>query len=222
MRRWLALGLAVALVTLAAAADDGSERESWPWTAVGRVQVDGKGPCSGVLIEPRTVLTVGHCVAHRRPWQGLAPERLQVAFGDAAHAVAAVELAPSSPFARNGALGAVGDDWALLTLAEAAAPAPVPYDGVAGARRAFILDLPLFKVGYAGGARHRDVACGIVELSASGTAFTFECPGGAGRGRSGSALLVRLGDGYTVVGSQSAEIRGRFTTLGVAANLPAP
>ncbi len=222
MRPLLVVAAALACLLSPAAADEEPVDDRWPWTAVGRVQLDGKGPCSGVLIEPRTVLTVGHCVARRRPWEGRAPKRLQVVLAQQAHEVTAVELAPASPFQPDGDLGPVGNDWALLTLAEDATPTPVPYEGVPGARRAFILDLPLFKVGYAAGTRRRDVACGIVEVSSSGTAFTFSCPGGAGRGRSGSALLVRLGDGYTVVGTQSAEIRGRFTTLGVAVNLPAP
>lgn len=194
---------------------------AWPWSAVVRVLRDGGGPCSGVLIAPRTVLTVGHCVATRAPWAPLPAARLSVRFADADadadYAVAEVTLARASPFRANGRLGPVRHDWALLALVDAPVEvAPVPYAGGAAARLAFILDGALFKVGWQGGARRRDVACRVRELDGEARAFSFGCPGGAGRGRSGSALIRRVGERYEVVAVQSAEARTRFTTLGIA------
>jgi len=190
---------------------------AWPWSAVGRVLRDGGGPCSGVLVAPRTVLTVGHCVATRRPWAPLPAERLSVRFADADHAVADVRLARASPFRPNGRLGPVRHDWALLALADAPIEvAPVPYAGGKGARLAFILDAALFKVGWKGGERRRDVACRVHKLDGEARAFSFACPGGAGRGRSGSALIRRVGERYEVVAVQSAEAKNRFTTVGIA------
>ncbi len=58
-----ALGLALLL------SGAGGVPPDWPWSAVGRVLTDGGGPCSGVLVEPALVLTVGHCVAGGQDWR---------------------------------------------------------------------------------------------------------------------------------------------------------
>ena len=80
------------------------------------------------------------------------------------------------------------------------------------------MDEPLFKVGWSGASRQRDVACKVVE--ADDDVFAFTCPGGAGTGRSGSAILQRSEGGYRVLGVQSAEARNAFTTLGLAVRGP--
>jgi protease YdgD len=202
------------------AAAEADRAEAWPWSAVGRVLRDGKGPCSGVLIEPRTVLTVGHCVAGGRPWRAKPAERLTVMLDGRVYAVATVRIADQSPFTPGGSIGDLRNDWAFLELAERPTVDPVPYGGTAAARRAMAVDEPLFKVGWVGDERRRDVACTILELDADGRLLSFRCPGGAGQGRSGSALLVRTGERYEVVGVQSAEAKSAFATIGVAVVRP--
>lgn len=181
--------------------------EGWPWAAVGRVLTDGDGPCSGVLVASRTVLTVGHCVAGSG-WQAEPADRLTFALETSTHAVAAVRLSPRSPMTPGGKIEDVRQDWALLELEEPPAVAPVPYGGPAAARRAFALDEPLVKTGWApragGRERVRDHVCRIQELTPDATAFIYRCPGGAGAGRSGSALIQRAGQGFEVVAVQSA------------------
>ena len=215
-RRWqraagllLLAGLLAAAPAVVAAPTDG-----WPWSGVGRVLRDGKGPCSGVLIGPSLVFTVGHCVAERDPWTASAADRLSVVFGSERYRVAEVRVAPVSPFDEAGELGPVGNDWALLALARRPAVEPVPLAGVRGARRAAADGSGVFKVGWRGDTRRRDVAGTVIEVAAG--AFSFQCPGGAGRGRSGSALLARTDEGYVVLGVQSAEAKNRFTTIGIA------
>jgi hypothetical protein len=79
----------------------------------------------------------------------------------------------------------------LLELAAPPPIDPVPYGGAAAARRALALDDPVFKVGWRGQDLKREVACTILEIEPDGRLLAFRCPGGAGEGRSGSALLVR-------------------------------
>ncbi|MFP4126860.1 MAG: trypsin-like serine peptidase [Alphaproteobacteria bacterium] len=215
MPRWRRLGVGPALLAaLLAAGPVAASSDDWPWSGVGRVLRDGKGPCSGVLIDPSVVFTAGHCVAERDPWKAIAADRVSVVLNDARYRVADVRVAPLSPFDPSGQLGPIGNDWALLVLARRAAVEPVPLAGLRGARRAAADGRGVFKVGWRGEARRRDVACTVLELAAG--AFTFQCPGGAGAGRSGSALLARADEGYVVLGVQSAEAKSRFTTLGIA------
>jgi protease YdgD len=216
-----ALVLAAALLALAtpAAADDRSN-EDWPWSAVGRVLTDGTGPCSGVLIEPRIVLTVGHCVAGGSPWRAQPVGRLSVALAGTSYAVGNVRIAEQSPFAPDGAIGDLRHDWALLELAAPPPIDPVPYRGTAAARRALALDNPVFKVGWRGQDLKREVACTILEIEPDGRLLAFRCPGGAGEGRSGSALLVRSGRSWEAVAVQSGEAQNAFTAIGLAVFAP--
>jgi hypothetical protein len=187
----------------------GGRPPDWPWSAVGRVLVDGGGPCSGVLVAPALVLTAGHCVAGGAEWQAHAPNRLRVELGGREHAVAAVRIDPVSPFGADGRPQDLSHDWALLELAEAPLVSPVPYGGATAARRAYATDETLIKVGWQplpGGfaSRLNESDCGIAELPADARSFVYRCPDGAGPGRSGSALLLPAGEGWEVVAVQSA------------------
>ena len=187
----------------------GGQPPDWPWSAVGRVLTDGQGPCSGVLVTPALVLTVGHCVAGCPGWQPRALDRLRVELGGREHAVTAVRLDPAPPFGPDGKPLDLSHDWALLELTEPSRVPPVPYGGATAARRAYATDEPLTKVGWqplpAGFAsRLNDPDCRIAELPAEARTRVYRCPEGAGPGRSGSALLLPAGNSWEVVAVQSA------------------
>ena len=170
---------------------------------------DGGGPCSGVLVGPALVLTVGHCVAGGPGWQPTPLERLRVRLGGREHAVAAVRLDQTSPFGPDGKPGDLSHDWALMELAEPSLVRPIPYGGATAARRAYATDEPLTKVGWqplpAGFAsRLSDGDCRIAELGPPTRTLVYRCPDGAGPGRSGSALLLPAGESWEVVAVQSA------------------
>ena len=46
------------------------------WEAVGRVDMAGKGTCTGTLIAPDQVLTAAHCIVERGTWQPIDPARI--------------------------------------------------------------------------------------------------------------------------------------------------
>jgi hypothetical protein len=215
--RALAAGLLAALLGGGGdAAAQAANEEAEPWSAVARVLRDGKGACSGVLVASRTVMTVGHCVARRKPWRALPTERVTVRFDGVDHAVAAIRLDERSPFRGDGRLGPVAHDWAVLELVDAPEREPVPYRGGGAVRRAFVLDEPVVKAGWRAGTVARDDTCRIADVDAAAHVFTFTCGAAAGRGRSGSALFVRRAGAYAVIGVQSAEAQSDAATVGIA------
>lgn len=59
--------------------DTGSASKGWE--AVGRLNLDGKGFCTGALIAPNLVLTAAHCLWDKKSGQRLEPGRVQFLAG---------------------------------------------------------------------------------------------------------------------------------------------
>jgi hypothetical protein len=177
--------------------------------SIGRILTGGTedGACAGVLVARDRVLTAGHCVMDKRAWRADAAPPTRFLLDGVEYAVDEILLSPSSPFATRGRLE-LRHDWALLRLVDGPGPRgrPLPYAGADAAQVAFITDEPLVKAGYRKGSRLIVTEdCRPQGREAGSEILLFRCPDEARTGRSGSALLRREREGFSVVAIQSAK-----------------
>jgi protease YdgD len=190
-----------------------------PWRALGRVQTELGGRCTGVLIAPDQVLTAAHCLVAPRSGQFVQPGSVHFLLGYnlgqwvATARVRSYARAPDYVPLR----GPVGADWAVLTLER---PLGTPDRILPLLRQAPAPRTPVMLGGY---QRDRpevlmaDAGCRLIGLQRRADApptLVHDCA--ATSGSSGAPLLARLpdGSGWGVVGVASAT--GRDVALGHA------
>jgi protease YdgD len=171
-----------------------------PWNALGRVQSQVTGRCTGVLVAPDLVLTAAHCLV-TRAGSFARPESLHFLLGyrlgeyAAVGQVVSVRMGAGFDAARRGPVEA---DWALLRLAAPLPAAPLP-----------LWDAPVppgARVMLAGYQQDRpevllaDTDCTL--LGREGALLRHGCA--ATRGASGAPLLLVLPDGRAAVAGVAA------------------
>jgi len=204
------------------------DRDAAPWRALGRVQLDIGGRCTGALIAPRLVLTAAHCVVASRSRQVVQPGTVNFLLGYHLGAWAAqakgvaISLGPSFDPQKRLPHGA---DWALVTLDRALGPT----DRILPIRREPPPPrTPLFLGGYQQDRPElllADTECRAIGLRKEANAppvLLHDCAGT--RGSSGAPLLARAADGsWGIVGVNAAVALD--VTLGIAVpalSLPLP
>ena len=183
------------------------DARAMPWAALGRVQTELGGRCTGVLIAPDQVLTAAHCLGNRttgRLVQAGSVHFLQ-GFSRGAYTgharVAEFRLGTGWDPARRRPLGA---DWAVLRLATPIAGTVLPlWQGALPEGAALLLggyqqDRPEVLL-----ADTRCAALGSGRDEAGMQLLAHGCT--ATRGASGAPLLLALPDGgHAVAGVLSA------------------
>ncbi len=180
-----------------------------PWRAVGRVQTELGGRCTGVLVGPRTVLTAAHCLVSATSGRYVQPRSVHFLLGYdrgewvARGRVTAFTAAPDYQPGR----GPAGADWALLTLDT---PIGTPERILPLLRNPPAPRTPVMLGGYQQDRPEvlmADAECralGVQRHAGGVQTVVHDCAGT--RGSSGAPLLARTPDGrgWGVIGVQSA------------------
>ena len=189
-------------------------RPPWPWSAIGRVNRQRGGFCSGTLIGPDKVLTTARCLwdARLRRWTSITDLHFLAGYhlGNylAHRRPKAIELPADIEMTAEGIPRIATNDWAVLTLyrsmAAERAVRPIEVARFKGWPRLSELG-PLHRAGYGLRRPHaiESVRCKAVTLI-NPTILLHDC--GAPLAQSGFPILVKMPEGWRMLGLQMTSL----------------
>lgn len=190
------------------------ELEKWPWTALGRVNREIGGHCTGALVASDLVLTAAHCLYSFEDQRWTIPMEVHFVAGYhrgeyRAHARGrAFTISPDWDPARPKDKANIGSDWALLELERSLAIRPIAISerSLAEMMEA-AADGELTIAGY--NADFSEIltqhhGCRLIDRAAGGTLLLHDCD--ATFGSSGAPLLLTGPAGAEIIGLQSAVV----------------
>jgi V8-like Glu-specific endopeptidase len=230
LRQWVILTIFGLLLTTGAVAQDGRLKrldngdDAKAWEAVGRLNIDGKGFCTGALIAPKLVLTAAHCMFDTDTGEQIEKGHIEFLAGwrngraGAYRNVARVVVHPDYVFDEALSSERVRNDLALLELDQAIRNTSIkPFKTAARPRKGD-------RVGVVSYARDRSEAPSLQEvcsvLARQDGVLVTSCS--VDFGSSGAPIfVVENGDAQIVsVVSAKAEVRGEEVSLGTALGQP--
>ena len=223
--RFLAVLLALCCAGSVVAQDAGLQRldtgeASRAWGAVGRLEFDGQGFCTGALIAPDLVLTAAHCLYAKQTGARYQPDQIEFRAGwrngraEAYREVKRAIVHPKYRFNGRSAIEGVQNDLALLELYHPVRNTKIsPFETTDGLRKGSRIGVVSYAVGRAEAPSLQE-ACRVMGRQKG--VYLLSCD--IDFGSSGAPVFVFDEDAVRIasVVAAKAELRGDKVALGAA------